>query len=81
MEHLDGASEKLLYRERIRRMQKRSLYRKRIRRVQERKRYRENVRNNIEKYIGKARRQNSGAFVYPKVCKRKMSMVAFSVLR
>ena len=50
MEHLDGASEKLLYRERIRRMQKRSLYRKRIRRVQERKRYREDVRNNIEKY-------------------------------
>ncbi len=64
MEHLDGASEKLLYRERIRRMQKRSLYRKRIRRVQERKRYRENVRNNIEKYKVKQGVRILAPFVY-----------------
>ena len=51
MEHLDGASEKLLYRERIRR-------------VQERKRYRENVRNNIEKYKVKQGVRVLAPFVY-----------------
>ena len=51
MEHLDGASEKLLYRERIRR-------------VQERKRYRENVRNNIEKYKVKQGVRILAPFVY-----------------